>query len=289
MNKVLFISRSDLPDFQSDMVFHGGRELLGDGFVDVNKVWYCYKTDKDRYWNTRVPENGKSYGGGFTLYGLLDDIEIDRSEIIPKIQSHYFDIVIYGSIHRCQDYIDLVAAHYDKNDILFVDGEDHTDIFNNLHNHGRYFKRECIRNDIFPINFGIPSHLVLDSVPEKTRDFAHIIPGDKSTYIYDNQDDYYRGYQESYFGVTTKKGGWDCLRHYEILMNGCIPWFPSLEHCPEHTMTLFPKSMIMEVMKKVENEENILTFYDEYASLLLNYTKEYLTTVQIVKKMIETL
>jgi hypothetical protein len=30
-----------------------------------------------------------------------------------------------------------------------------------------------------------------------------------------------------------KKGGWDCLRHYEIIGNGCMPYFENIEKCPK--------------------------------------------------------
>jgi len=42
---------------------------------------------------------------------------------------------------------------------------------------------------------------------------------------YKNEKDYYQSYQNSIFALSYKKAGWDSLRHYEILMNGCIPLF----------------------------------------------------------------
>ena len=53
-----------------------------------------------------------------------------------------------------------------------------------------------------------------DNHPNKTRDFAVIIPGIKSTYRYTMEEAYYDGYAEAYFGITMKKSGWDCMRHY---------------------------------------------------------------------------
>ena len=87
--KVLFISKADLPDFQSDMVFHGLRSLLGADCIDANHMWYMYSDTMEAYWNTRVPNNGKSYGNGFTLYGLLENIDIDRNDIHTKIKDKY--------------------------------------------------------------------------------------------------------------------------------------------------------------------------------------------------------
>jgi hypothetical protein len=127
--------------------------------------------------------------------------------------------------------------------------------------------------------------LIVKEIPKKTQDYATIIPGDKSTYIYTEEKPYYEDYQKSYFGVTCKKGGWDCLRHYEILMNGCIPFFNDLEHCPEKTMTRFPKKLVLESMSKIK-EQNDLSFYEEYVNLLLEHTRKNLTTEEVIKQII---
>jgi hypothetical protein len=140
--------------------------------------------------------------------------------------------------------------------------------------------------NVKPINFCIPKEMIVATVPEKTQDYATIIPGDKSTYIYTEEIPYFEDYQRSYFGVTTVKGGWDCLRHYEILMNGCIPWFPNLEQCPECIMMRFPKKLVMEAMSRVQQGDNILTFFHDYVNMLLDHTRKNLTTEEVVKGII---
>mgnify|MGYP000874915430 CR=1 FL=1 len=62
------------------------------------------------------------YGNGFTLYGLLEDIYIDRSDITNKIKSKYYDKIVYGSITRCQDYFKDVLANYEQANIILIDG-----------------------------------------------------------------------------------------------------------------------------------------------------------------------
>jgi hypothetical protein len=283
--KVLFISKADLPDFQSDMVFHGLRSLLGADCVDANHMWYMYSDTMKEYWNSRVPNNGKSYGNGFTLYGLLEDIDVDRTDIQNKIKNKYFDKVVYGSITRCHDYFSDVAATYSKSDIILINGEDNTLLDSEFFGSGIYYKRELVNTPseiLKPINFSIPKELIVNEIPSKTKDYASIIPGDLSTYIYDNQSDYYADYQTSYYGVTFKKGGWDCLRHYEILMNGSIPYFPGLENCPEYTMTLFPKSLIYQNNQYLM-ANGLSENYNQEANELLEYTKKYLTTEYTAK------
>ena len=286
--RVLFISKAELPDFQCDMVFHGLRSLLGADCIDANHMWYMYSDTMEAYWNTRVPNNGKSYGNGFTLYGLLENIDIDRNDIHTKIKDKYFDKVVYGSITRCHDYFDTVVANYDKSDIIMIDGEDNANINSIFFGSGVYYKRELITKPsdfLKPINFSIPKELIVNDIPIKTKDYASILPGDLSTYIYDKQSDYYVDYQTSYYGVTLKKGGWDCLRHYEILMNGCIPYFPELENCPEYTMTLFPKMLIRQNNQYLA-ANGLSENYNQEAERLLKYTKKYLTTEHTAKLII---
>ncbi|CAE7782567.1 MOD1 [Symbiodinium sp. CCMP2456] len=84
---------------------------------------------------------------------------------------------------------------------------------------------------------------------QKTMMFSPIIPGNYSTYIYDTEDAYYEQYSKAFFGITSKKSGWDCMRHYEIIMSGSIPYFLNLDRIPAKTMTSFPKELISRAMK----------------------------------------
>jgi hypothetical protein len=79
--------------------------------------------------------------------------------------------------------------------------------------------------------------------------------------------------------------GWDCMRHYEILANRCIPSFPDLEKCPSTIMTNFPKNIILEI-SKYSLQEKIHLYYDQFSEYLLNYTKENLTTKKLVEIML---
>lgn len=135
--------------------------------------------------------------------------------------------------------------------------------------------------NIFPINFCIPKALIVKKIPQKRQLYSNSIPG--RGYIFDNEQDYYDDYRKSYFGLTHKKGGWDCCRHYEILMNGCIPYFPNLSDCPPLTMAKFPKDIILEANNmwgQDANPEEIKSSkeYIGLVDLLLEYTRNNLTT-----------
>lgn len=288
--KILFISNFNLPDFQNDMVFHGMRTLFGENCVDYNHAWFMYEEDKKKYWNERVPDNGKSYGRGFTIGGSLPTIAVDRTDISRKIETKYFDKIVYGSVHRSLELLPIVLEHYNKKDIIFIDGEDQTNLRSDILTRGLYFKRELAvtpTQGLYPINFAIPQEFIKTSVPEKTQDWGTIIPGNLSTYIFDNQEEYYADYAKSFFALTTKKGGWDCLRHYEILMNGTVPYFPDLDGCPSYTMTRFPKEIILKTNQFVKNSQFAVDEYYETVSNLLSHTREHLTTTSIAKYILE--
>ncbi len=104
-----------------------------------------------------------------------------------------------------------------------------------------------------PIGFGIPAELFVNSptATPKTRNSAVVTPYDRSTYRYpptpEGESAYLEQYRESFFGVTCKKAGWDCMRHYEILSQGCMPWFEDISECPESCLVDFPKDLLRQV------------------------------------------
>lgn len=149
----------------------------------------------------------------------------------------------------------------------------------------------------YPIQFSIPESKIVKEVPSKDRDFAWIIPGQLDTYIYDSEEAYYLDYQRSYFGITCKKGGWDCLRHYEILANGCIPYFVDLDQCHPHTMYFLPKEIIYEAMnlpgvcyetRTIDYEIFDHARYYEIVEELLEHTRNHLTTQKMAQYLLKT-
>lgn len=158
---------------------------------------------------------------------------------------------------------------------------------------------------VFPITFSIPDEKIVKYIPTKKFILANYIPigVGETTYIYDNENDYYNDYKNSLFAITKKKGGWDCMRHYEILACGCIPYFIDLDQCPKNALFNFPKELILTTNKFYEflknkynissnnniiqlNKEEVDKCY-EYIELLLKYTKSYLTTKDIAQYIIQ--
>lgn len=129
---------------------------------------------------------------------------------------------------------------------------------------------------VYPISFSISSKKIVQCLPEKTKILAPLIPGDTKTYIYKTEEQYYRMYQESCFAITMKKGGWDCLRHYEIIANGCLPVFLDIQQCPPNIMTKFPKQLLEEInefyFQCIESKASIDELTEEQQERILSYT-----------------
>lgn len=136
---------------------------------------------------------------------------------------------------------------------------------------------------VYPIGFSIPESKLVSEIPLKTKRLSSLIPGDLSTYIYQNETDYYDEYKKSVFATTTKKAGWDCMRHYEILSQGCIPYFPDLNKCPPNTMTFFPKELVLKANTCYESGSDPGTL----ASELLEYTRQHLTTKKMAQYILD--
>jgi len=149
-------------------------------------------------------------------------------------------------------------------------------------------------NRIIPFPYAVPDKYVLKTVPEKTRVFAELVPGTKADHKFGQgeQEAYYKYYQTSRFARTKKKGGWDCLRHYEILMNGCIPIFEDLEKCPRTTMVTFPKALVQEATVALlpwEETSERIQLYNSYVLKLLDHTRTYCTISALTYRFISNM
>jgi glycosyl transferase family 1 len=264
---VLFLT-SNTEDYLSNSLFHGLRTLLGERVVDFPKSEISYAS---------YPHLDRIYGRGFTLYGLLDDIPIDRTLVIDRARHGGFDLIVFGDIQRCfGSFVELLPALRHSR-VAFLDGGDFPAPYPyaswfwrrlqwwtlpRAHRRGTYFKRELtdetahrryfmllprrlagrlpFARSLRPIAFSIPEEWVVAEPPPKSKQFnAHVVDeevaariGGTSSYAFDDQREYYADLQASRFGITSKRAGWDALRHYEIAANGCVPCFRDLDRKP---------------------------------------------------------
>jgi hypothetical protein len=265
--RVLFLT-SNTEDYLSDSLFHGLRTLLGENVVDFPKNEISYKG---------YPHLREIYGHGFTLYGLLDDVEIDRTLVLDRARGGAFDLIVFGDIWRYfGSFVELLPALRGRR-VAFLDGADYPAPYPyassfwrvpqwwflpRAHRRGTYFKRELtpataqrrsfmllpgalaerlpFARRLRPIAFSIPEEKIVAQLPEKRKQFnAHVVDvevaeriGASAGYAFADEGEYYADLQASRFGVTTKRTGWDALRHYELAANGCVPCFRDLESKP---------------------------------------------------------
>lgn len=164
-----------------------------------------------------------------------------------------------------------------------------------------------LHKNLHSISFSIPEEKIVpiasisSLIGKKTKILSSLIPGNIKTYIYNTEEDYYNEYRKSFFATTTKKAGWDCMRHYEIIANGCIPYFPNIEQCPYRTMPLQLKELFVKgnelfrsFNKKMINQNDLsllsLDDIDKYKILLnefLHYMTLHLTTTRMARYILE--
>lgn len=292
---ILYLTEGREVDYQADCLLIGLKELYGNQVVDVRRANHLYQ-------DFNMDQARHFHGKGFTVCGILPNLEVDRSDIESKIMSKYFDYIIYGSIWRCNYYLDLVLSVYPRNRVCFIDGEDEPYRVYDAKSLGiPYFKRELSDDleGIYPISFGFPTSLISIN-KDKIRDHSIVMPLDspadymcaagklRNGYIYNNQEEYYDDYNKSRFGITCKKGGWDCLRHYEIMAQGCIPKFLDLADCPKNSMVNFPKDICLNVLKDLETESCDVV-YDRHIDNLMSHFVNHNTTLALAKYVINTL
>ena len=266
--RILFLT-ANVEDYLSDSLFHGLRTVLGDRVVDYPKSEIAYSN----YGKEQIRE---LYGHGFTLYGLLPDLPIERNKLLDRIHEGLFDVVVFGDVwRRFGMFVELFPSLKNTRAVA-LDGADFELVYpyNPLwwrrpqwwtlpraNRRVTYFKREltsfsralrflpgCPR--LHPISFSIPEEKIAAELPQKTKDFAsHVVDPEiaerlgrgRTSYAFDREEDYYRDLGEARYGITTKRGGWDCLRHYEIAANGTVPCFRDLDRkppqCAPHGLT----------------------------------------------------
>jgi len=274
--KVLYISEGAVHEYMNDMLFHGLHRLLGSDVVDVNHMEFMFQG---------------TIHGGYTLWGLLPNLEVDRTDILSKIRNRYFDLVIYGMVHLWREFLNEVETAYPPSRIFFIDGCDDYSIAPVQKGSGLYFKREIPDApeyaDMFPIQFCVPREKIVSSIPDKIRLMAPLDPSDRSTYGYVTEESYREMYAVSRFGKTIRKGGWDCLRHCEIMMMGCLPYFLGLEACPARTLEYLPKVELLLARQIYDTWPAMESRWEQVMLIMMNLLRKNLTTEAVAKRVLE--
>jgi hypothetical protein len=265
--RILFVNPNH-EDYLSDAVFHGLRTLLGADAIDYPKAEFLYKTASPGVL-------ARIRGGGFTLYGLLPDLPVERDHVLPRALDGEFELVIFGDIWRTFGLWTEWSPQLRAAGVAMavLDGSDRVEPYPyaglwwrvpswwflpRAHTRALYFKREIApltrwfasylmlppaigrRLDLRPISFAIPAEKIAGELPAKDKDFPlHVVDeevarrvGGQAGYAFTNESDYRADLARSRFGITTKREGWDALRHYEIAASGTVPCFRDLDRKP---------------------------------------------------------
>jgi hypothetical protein len=279
-NSIAACSGGYISDYLNDLTYYGFYELFKDGvideIVDSTPIISLYKENQ-----SKIPK--QCLWGGMTAFWLIDGDNPNRINIQSKIENKYYDLIVYGASRRCLDYFELVKKVYDPKKIVLLDGNDDCYV-HSLSDIHPYFKRECYsyHSNVFPISFSYPTCKISTPNKEKIQSYGTVIPGEKSTYIFSNETDYFKDYNNSYYGVTMKKAGWDCMRHYEIMGNYCMPYFLDIDKCPEHTLTTLPKDAIKRGNELINKDFDITKYYDIMDECFLHF-KQHCTTKEMAR------
>lgn len=241
--KILFVTIKN-PRCQGDLlevsILHGLRTLIGRDCIDIPRKKVMYhdwsETSKDEL-----------HGKGFTLY-TKPLKEIDNT-LRTNLQD--IDVVLYGvsSIYNEQP-DETLNSLVGKDRVWFLDGHDlYGGAPNKITFQGEEiigvqntpcFKRELVQDNlsnVYPTGFGIPSYQIAEiDLSKKNQLYQTAVPnsclflpdtdlGNRTGYKFYQEEDYFQDIQKSWFGLTCKRGGWDCLRHYEIIANNAVLLF----------------------------------------------------------------
>ena len=170
--RILYLT-SPGEDYLQDQILLGLRESLGAQVLDYPRKSVLYR-------NCAVPRR-ELYGRGFTIWKLLDDIELDRGDLHRRIEDGEFETLIFGNIWRQRrEFRDfrseggIFAGWFRR--VGFLDGEDHKRPYLPALRYGLCFKREIRIPLPLPrirkINFSIPGSKLRARPLEKDQLFA---------------------------------------------------------------------------------------------------------------------
>jgi hypothetical protein len=84
-----------------------------------------------------------------------------------------------------------------------------------------------------------------------------------------------------------KKGGWDAMRHHEIIAAGCMPYFAEIESCPEQTLFNFRRPYFEQARHLHDTwPQYKASYYTILANMQLNCL---MTTESIARRVLDLL
>lgn len=302
ISRVLFLTESR-EDYLADSLLHG-LITLGLEVVDYPRKQVLYAGSQSC---SAAPHLGVR-GHGFTLYGLIPDRAVDRSFVIQRLESAWFDLVVIGQVWRQWGQLLDLAPFLQKVPVVLLDGDDDTRLFHlsgtRVRRYGwqpfpirsgrcLYLKREWHGDSrhgrwcrVIPASFSIPEvKIQRPDIKIKSQQIAsHCVDAEvanacrlHTSYAFASEKEYYSDISRSFFAITTKRGGWDCLRHYEIAAAGSVLCFKNLEfknaNCAPHGLEPGVNCLSYSSWQDLEQQLHVLEEdLDRYSLMLSNST-----------------
>jgi hypothetical protein len=271
MTSVLFL-HANAEDYLADSLLHGLRSLLGADVVDVPRRDSLYAVeDQSRVYGRgftlygTLPEIDVWRGWAIdrALRGEFDVVVF--ADIWrywgpwAQLRSRLFELK--------RRKVTLVAVDGHDSEVMYPHGPAYwygARPWPPPRAHGRiaFFKRELtpltarlryygllpadlaerrLARYVKPIAFSIPEDKLATGEEPKTKLLAtHVVDpevqalvaGTATSYAFEDEAGYYADLRSSRFGITTKRQGWDAMRHYEQAAAGCVPCFRDLHRKP---------------------------------------------------------
>ena len=153
---------------------------------------------------------------------------------------------------------------------------------------------------VHPISYALPEEFFTANIPTKDKDCSFIVPRDRATYKFATEQEYMQEYARSYYCITYKKGGWDVMRHYEIIAAGCMPYMVDVEYAPVYSLFHMPKRLLLEARSlagvrfncssvRVEIDHAVFPHkkYFELLEQLLIHARKHLTTTAMARYVLD--
>jgi len=293
--KIIYITTSrpeSQGDYQEVSMLHGLRSVLGDQCIDIPRKKIMYGDFSES------PKN-ELHGWGFSL--LSEPIKDVQDRSLTDIDFVLYGVTeAYGVVNNPE--IDNLAKH----GVWYLDGHDHNKILKTP-----CFKRELFKNteNVYPTGFGIPKHRIRPlNFENKTQANQKTAPPyslfgpqilgitARQLYRFTNEEDYYNDMSQSWFGLTCMKGGWDSLRHYEIMAAGSCLMFRDYDKkpplCSPQNLPCFSYSSLEElnsIASRLIKNNKPTNEYTDMVHSQREWLLKYGTTEARARQLINTL